>query len=56
MKERRTLGRGAAIVGAGMSHDKGLDPAYIDALYLGNFSNDFFYASERFECQNSNHL
>jgi acetyl-CoA C-acetyltransferase len=65
MKKRR-LGRGVAIVGAGMTRfgtfpdrdskdlfaeafcemaasvDKGLDPADIDALYLGNFSNDFF--------------
>jgi acetyl-CoA C-acetyltransferase len=65
MKKRR-LGRGVAIVGAGMSKfgmfkerdskdlfaeaymemlsavDKGVDPADIDALYLGNFSNDFF--------------
>ncbi len=66
MKKRRKLGRGVAIVGAGMSKfgmfrdkdskdlfteafkemivsvDKGFDPADIDALYLGNFSNDFF--------------
>jgi len=66
MKKRRKLGRGVAVVGAGMSKfgmfkdvdskdlfaeafremlasvDKGLDPADIDALYLGNFSNDFF--------------
>ena len=65
MKQRR-LGRGVAIVGAGMSKfgmfkdrdskdlfteaftevlasvDKGADPADIDALYLGNFSNDYF--------------
>ena len=65
MKKRR-LGRGVAVVGAGMSKfdmfkdrdstdlfaeafaealssvDKGLDPAEIDALYLGNYSNDFF--------------
>jgi acetyl-CoA C-acetyltransferase len=65
MKKRR-LGRGVAIVGAGMSQfgmfkerdskdifveaymemlsavDKGVDPADIDALYLGNFSNDYF--------------
>jgi len=65
MKKRR-LGRGVAIVGAGMTRfgmfkdrdskdlfteafaemlasvDKGIDPADIDALYLGNFSNDFF--------------
>jgi acetyl-CoA C-acetyltransferase len=64
--KRRKLGRGVAIVGAGMSKfgmfkdknskdlfveayqemlasvDKGFDPADIDALYLGNFSNDFF--------------
>jgi len=66
MERRRKLGRGVAIVGAGMSKfgmfrdknskdlfadafkemvasvDKGLDPNEIDALYLGNFSNDFF--------------
>jgi acetyl-CoA C-acetyltransferase len=66
MKKRRKLGRGVAIVGAGMSKfgmypdknskdlfaeafnemlasvDKGVDPGDIDALYLGNFSNDFF--------------
>lgn len=65
MKKRR-LGRGVAIVGAGMSRfgmfkdrdsgdlfaeafretlssvDKGFDPADIDALYLGNYSNDYF--------------
>ncbi|MGA2732971.1 MAG: beta-ketoacyl synthase N-terminal-like domain-containing protein [Syntrophobacteraceae bacterium] len=65
MKKRR-LGRGVAVVGAGMSKfdmfkdrdsrdlfaeafteallsvDKGLDPAEIDALYLGNYSNDYF--------------
>jgi acetyl-CoA C-acetyltransferase len=65
MKKRR-LGRGVAIVGAGMtkfgmfkdrdskdlfaeaftemlaSVDRGVDPADIDALYLGNFSNDYF--------------
>jgi acetyl-CoA C-acetyltransferase len=64
--KRRKLGRGVAIVGAGMtkfgmfkdrdskdlfaeafiemlaSVDKSLDPADIDALYLGNFSNDYF--------------
>jgi acetyl-CoA C-acetyltransferase len=64
--KKRKLGRGVAIVGAGMSKfgmfkdrdskdlfaeaftemlastDKGLDPADIDALYLGNFSNDYF--------------
>ncbi len=66
MQKRRKLGRGIALVGAGMSNfgmykdkdskdlfveafqdmiksvDKGLDPNDIDALYLGNFSNDFF--------------
>lgn len=66
MIRRRKLGRGVALVGAGMSRfgmfaeldakdlfieayremlasvDKGFDPADIDALYLGNFSNDFF--------------
>jgi len=66
MKKRRKLGRGVALVGAGMSKfgmfrdkdskdlfaeafgemlasvDKGVDPEDIDALYLGNFSNDFF--------------
>ena len=66
MQKKRKLGRGVAVVGAGMSKfamfkdkdskdlfaeafrdmiasvDKGLDPAEIDALYLGNFSNDFF--------------
>ena len=66
MKKRRKLGRGVAVVGAGMSKfgmfkdkdskdlfaeafremlasaDKGVDPADIDALYLGNFTNDFF--------------
>ncbi|MBW1683233.1 MAG: hypothetical protein JRF59_09590 [Deltaproteobacteria bacterium] len=66
MAKRRKLGRGVAVVGAGMSRfgmfrdrdskdlfaeafrdmtasvDKGLDPADIDALYLGNFSNDYF--------------
>jgi acetyl-CoA C-acetyltransferase len=64
--KKRKLGRGVAIVGAGMtpfniypdkdskdlfaeaymkalkSVDKGLDPKDIDALYVGNFSNDFF--------------
>jgi len=64
--KKRKLGRGVAVVGAGMSKfgmfrdkdskdlfaeafremlasvDKGMDPADIDALYLGNFSNDFF--------------
>ena len=66
MQKRRKLGRGVALVGAGMSNfgmykdkdskdlfveafqdmtnsvDKGLDPNDIEALYLGNFSNDFF--------------
>lgn len=66
MQRKRRLGRGVAVVGAGMSKfgmfrdrdskdlfaeaygemlasvDKGLDPTDIDALYLGNFSNDFF--------------
>jgi len=66
MQKKRKLGRGVAVVGAGMSRfgmfrdkdskdvfaeafrdmltsvDKGLDPSEIDALYLGNFSNDFF--------------
>jgi acetyl-CoA C-acetyltransferase len=66
MTKKRTLNRGVAVVGAGMSHfamtpqrtsqdhfaeafqtmlasvDKGCNPADIDALYLGNFSNDFF--------------
>jgi len=66
MQKKRKLGRGVAVVGAGMSRfgmfrdkdskdvfaeafrdmrasvDKGLDPSDIDALYLGNFSNDFF--------------
>jgi len=70
MQRKRKLGRGVAVVGAGMSAgmskfgmfrdrdskdlfaeaygemlasvDKGLDPTDIDALYLGNFSNDFF--------------
>lgn len=66
MQKRRKLGRGVAVVGAGMSQfgmfkdkdskdlfveafgemissvDKGLVPNDIDALYLGNFSNDFF--------------
>ena len=64
--KKRKLGRGVAVVGAGMSKfgmfkdkdskdlfteafqemvrsvDKGLDPNEIDALYVGNFSNDFF--------------
>jgi len=66
MQKRRKLGRGVAVVGAGMSKfgmfkdkdskylfaeafnemlsavDKGIDPKDIDALYLGNFTNDFF--------------
>lgn len=66
MTKRRKLGRGVAVVGAGMSRfgmfrdrdskdffaeaftnmaasvDKGFDPDDIDALYVGNFSNDFF--------------
>jgi acetyl-CoA C-acetyltransferase len=66
MQKRRKLGRGVAVVGAGMSKfgmfkdkdskylfaeafnemlssvDKGIDPNDIDALYLGNFTNDFF--------------
>jgi acetyl-CoA C-acetyltransferase len=66
MQKRRKLGRGVAVVGAGMSKfgmfkdkdskdlfveafgemissvDKGIDPSDIDALYLGNFTNDFF--------------
>ena len=66
IQKQRKLGRGVAVVGAGMSRfgmfrdrdskdlfaeaygemlasvDKGLDPTDIDALYLGNFSNDFF--------------
>ena len=64
--KKRKLGRGVAVVGAGMSKfgmfddrdskdlfteaftdmlasvDKGVDPRDIDALYLGNFTNDFF--------------
>jgi acetyl-CoA C-acetyltransferase len=66
MRRERRLGRGVAVVGAGMSKfgmfpdknskdlfvdaynellssvDKGLDPGDIDALYLGNFTADFF--------------
>ncbi|MCZ6635179.1 MAG: beta-ketoacyl synthase N-terminal-like domain-containing protein [bacterium] len=66
MNKKRKLGRGVAVVGAGMSKfdmfdnrdskdlfieafnqmlasvDKGVDPRNIDALYLGNFTNDFF--------------
>jgi len=66
MQKKRKLGRGVAIIGAGMSKfgmfkdkdskdlfvdafnemiasvDKGISPDEIDAMYLGNFSNDFF--------------
>ena len=66
MQRKRKLGRGVAIVGAGMSKfgmfkdkdsrdllveaykemlssvDKGIDPADIDAMWMGNFSNDFW--------------
>lgn len=66
MQKQRKLGRGVAIVGAGMSKfgmfpdkdskdvfveafkecinsvDKGIDPEDIEAIWLGNFSNDFF--------------
>ena len=66
MLKKRKLGRGVAVVGAGMSRfgmfkdmdskdlfveafremllsvDKGVDPNEIEALYLGNFTNDFF--------------
>ena len=66
MNKKRKLGRGVAMVGAGMSKfdmfddwdskdlfleafnemiasvDKGIAPNDIDALYLGNFTNDFF--------------
>lgn len=66
IKKKRKLGRGVAVVGAGMSRfgmfgdrdstdffaeafqimcrsvDKAFDPKDIDALYIGNFSNDFF--------------
>ena len=66
MSKKRKLGRGVAMVGAGMSEfnmfkdrdskdlfaeafiemsasvDMGLDPNDIDALYIGNFTNDFF--------------
>ncbi|MBU4241273.1 MAG: hypothetical protein KKE43_07230, partial [Actinobacteria bacterium] len=66
MPEKRELGRGVAIVGAGMSKfgmfedkdskdlfaeafkemlssvDKGIDPERIEAMWIGNFSNDFF--------------
>ena len=66
MIRQRKLGRGVAVVGAGMSRfgmfadldakalfieayramlnsvDRGVGPEDIDAMYLGNFSNDFF--------------
>lgn len=66
MSGKRKLGRGVAVVGAGMSDfgmfpdkdskdlfaeafsemlqsvDKGIDPADIQAVWIGNFSNDFF--------------
>ena len=66
MQKRRKLGRGVALVGAGMSKfgmfkdkdsrdllveaynemrssvDKGVDPKDIDAMWIGNFSNDFY--------------
>lgn len=66
MQKQRKLGRGVAIVGAGMSKfgmfkdkdsrdllveaynemissvDKGVDPKDIDAMWMGNFSNDFW--------------
>ncbi len=66
MRGKRKLGRGVAVVGAGMSRfgmfqdknskdlfvdafsgmlssvDKGVDPQDIEALYLGNFTSDFF--------------
>ncbi|MCH2694323.1 MAG: hypothetical protein MK025_06350 [Acidobacteriia bacterium] len=66
MIKKRKLGRGVALVGAGMSKfdmfkdrdskdlfleafqnmlasvDKGCNPQEIDALYVGNFTNDFF--------------
>ena len=66
MQRKRKLGRGVAVVGAGMSKfgmfkdknskdlfaeafgemlssvDRGVDPEDIEALYLGNFTNDFF--------------
>ncbi|MFC2066378.1 hypothetical protein ACFLUO_04870 [Chloroflexota bacterium] len=66
MKGKRKLGRGVAVVGAGMSKfgmfkdkdsrdllleaykemlssvDKGIDPADIDAMWMGNYSNDFW--------------
>lgn len=66
MQKRKRLGRGAAIVGAGMSKfgmfkdkdsrdllveaynemlssvDKGIDPKDIEAMWIGNYSNDFW--------------
>ena len=66
MQKRRKLGRGVAMVGAGMSKfgmfrdkdsrdllveaydemfssvDKGVDPKDIDAMWMGNFSSDFY--------------
>ena len=66
MQRKRKLGRGVAVVGAGMSQfgmfkdknskdlfaeafnemlssvERGIDPEDIEALYLGNFTNDFF--------------
>lgn len=66
MQRKGKLGRGVAVVGAGMSKfgifkdkdsrdllveaytemlssvDKGIDPKDIDAMWLGNFSNDFY--------------
>ncbi|MBA7642524.1 3-ketoacyl-CoA thiolase [subsurface metagenome] len=66
MPKRRKLGRGVAVVGAGMSKfgmfkdkdsrdllveaydemlssvDKGVDPKDIEAMWMGNFSNDFW--------------
>ncbi len=63
---KRKLGRGVTIVGAGMTRfglfkdrdskdlfaeaftemlgsvDRGVDPAEVEALYIGNFSNDYF--------------
>ena len=69
MEKQRKLGRGVAIIGAGMSKfgmfkdkdsrdllveaykemlssvDKGVDPNDIDAMWMGNFSNDFWVAA-----------
>ena len=66
MQKKRKLGRGVAVVGAGMSKfgmfrdkdsrdllveayddmlasvDKGVDPNDIEAIWFGNFSNDFY--------------